>query len=829
MFGETRKQAQGLGDLLLWFGLVDDGIVLQRDGSLLATWEYRGPDLLAATHAEMAAVAKRLNRIFRLGSGWMIQVDAFRSFSSGYAPAGAFPDHVTALIDRERREQFAQEGAHFENEYFLTLSYMPPVAAVEKIRGFMVSGGPDGDERDRAGSRAGDEAIRFFKAKTGQFEDVFASQFPVNRLKTKTTPFGDGYERVDDELLTFLRRCVTGVKAPVLQPEIPVFLNDLLAMEDFRGGMETMMGDRHLRTLSIDGFPRSTYPGALSIIDTVGCEYRWNTRAILMDPAEAQGLIGKIGRKWQFQQRGLKDQIFKSKGGGQVNQFAMTMAADSDGALAEATSGEVQFCYFSSSIVLQQKDKRLLENQIGEFRKVLVNRGFGVRVEDINAVDAFLGTLPGNGVAQVRRVIAHTRNYVDLMPISAVYAGEKVNPSPLMPPNSPPLLFAATQGGTPYRFNLHDNDVAHTLIVGPTGAGKSVQLALTVAQWFRYPKARVFAFDKGHSLFALCTAAGGRFYDIGEGGLSFQPLRDIDDDAEFGWGQEWVETVLRMQGLEVGPRERNLVHSALRQLATAPRERRTLTELEANLQDADLKAAIEPYVIDGALGGMLDSKNDGLRDSRFVVCEMETLLSGSYGEATVMAVLLYLFRRMERMLDGSPTLVPIDEAWLFLKHPAWRDKIQDWLKTLRKKNAAVVLATQSISDVKDSPIAATILQSTATKIYLPNSEAGNEGMRQFYEFAGLNSREIELLQGATPKRDYYVVQRLGRRMISFRLGPVALAFLGVSGQRDRKRIEELVAEHGSDWVRVWMLERRVSKGWVDYYKGEVTYELQMAV
>ena len=84
---------------------------------------------------------------------------------------------------------------------------------------------------------------------------------------------------------------------------------------------------------------------------------------------------------------------------------------------------------------------------------------------------------------------------------------------------------------------------------------------------------------------------------------------------------------------------------------------------------------------------MLDASDDGLIESHFVVCEMETLLSGSFSDATVMAVLLYLFRRMERALDGRPTLVPIDEAWLFLKHPAWRDKIQDWLKTLRKKNA----------------------------------------------------------------------------------------------------------------------------------------------
>ena len=91
MFGETRKQPTGLADLLLWFGLVDDGIVLQRDGSLLAAWQYRGPDLQSATHAEMAAIARRMNRILRLGSGWMIQVDSFRSFSSGYSPGRRFP------------------------------------------------------------------------------------------------------------------------------------------------------------------------------------------------------------------------------------------------------------------------------------------------------------------------------------------------------------------------------------------------------------------------------------------------------------------------------------------------------------------------------------------------------------------------------------------------------------------------------------------------------------------------------------------------------------------------------------------------------------------
>src|SRR5260370_33690752 len=135
----------------------------------------------------MAAIARSLNRIFRLGSSWMIQVDSFRTYSSGYSPDGAFPDHVTAVIDRERRQQFGQEGSHFESEDFLTLSYMPPIAATEKLQGFMLTG----TEKDISeGTNSGAAALRFFKAKVRQFEDVFAAQFPVTRLKAVVTNLG---------------------------------------------------------------------------------------------------------------------------------------------------------------------------------------------------------------------------------------------------------------------------------------------------------------------------------------------------------------------------------------------------------------------------------------------------------------------------------------------------------------------------------------------------------------------------------------------------------------------------------------------------------------
>src|SRR5580693_4603254 len=111
---EHRVKARGLADLLLPFALIDDGILLQQDGSLLAGWSYRGPDMMSAAASEMDALSARLNQVLRLGSGWMVQCDAIRSRAPGYPGNGAFPDAITQLIDDERRQQFMEVGAHFE-------------------------------------------------------------------------------------------------------------------------------------------------------------------------------------------------------------------------------------------------------------------------------------------------------------------------------------------------------------------------------------------------------------------------------------------------------------------------------------------------------------------------------------------------------------------------------------------------------------------------------------------------------------------------------------------------------------------------------------------
>jgi type IV secretion system protein VirB4 len=135
---EHRARPRGLADLLLPYALIEDGVLLQQDGSLLAAWSYRGP--VSAAAAEMDALSARLNHVLRLGSSWMLQCDAIRSRAPGYPEEGAFPDPVTRVIDDERRQQFMEEGAHFESEYFLSLTYLPPPEVEEKAKGWLFEG-----------------------------------------------------------------------------------------------------------------------------------------------------------------------------------------------------------------------------------------------------------------------------------------------------------------------------------------------------------------------------------------------------------------------------------------------------------------------------------------------------------------------------------------------------------------------------------------------------------------------------------------------------------------------------------------------------------------
>ena len=812
---QHRTRARGLADLLLPFALVEDGILLQQDGSLLVAWSYRGPDMHSATHAEMHALAARLNSILRLGSGWMIHSDLIRSRAPGYPSQGRFPHVVTRVIDDERRQQFMDEGVHFESEHYLALTYLPPIEAEEKVKGWMFEGRSDAD------SGVAHLILEQFKSRVEMFENVFASLFRVERLRRLDFDDDFGFTQSHDRLLRYFRRCITGDDYSYALPDIPVYLNEILASDDFHGGVEPCIGRKHVRIIALDGFPKTSFPGVLGEIDSLPMEYRWSTRAILLDPQEASGILDKTRKKWRSRIRGFKDQVLRSQNGA-VNLYAQLMAEDAEQAMGVAASGDVQFAQYTSNIICLDEDLDRLGENVRTVIKRIQNLGFSCRLEAVNAVEAWRGSIPGDGYRNVRRVLLHTLNLADLLPITSVWAGQRENPSRLMPKNSPPLLFGATTGATPFRVNLHVSDLGHTLMCGPSGAGKSTALGLIAAQWFRYPRAQVFAFDKGYSLFVLTKAAEGEFYDLAgdKTDLAFCPLREIDSDADLTWAVTWLEDLCSLNGLIVTPKHRNALTQALQQLRLSPS--RTLTELSANVQDLDVREALQFYTLSGPLGQLLDADEDLLGDGRFLTFETESLLQ--LDDKAVIPVLLYLFRRIEKRLDGSPTLVTLDEAWAYLRHPIFRERLRDWLKTLRRMNGIVLLATQNLSDICKSEISDVILEMCPTKILLPNGEAKNPASKEFYDRVGLNSRELDILQTSIPKQHYYFISPLGRRLISLGIHNVALSFVGVNGREERQLVEDLIEKSPESWQSEWLRFRAEAlkderlAGWADYYE-----------
>jgi len=351
-------------------------------------------------------------------------------------------------------------------------------------------------------------------------------------------------------------------------------------------------------------------------------------------------------------------------------------------------------------------------------------------------------------------------------------------------------------------------------------------LALLAAQFRRYPGAQVFAFDVGYSMWMLAQAAGAQHYDLAAGRadvLSFQPLARVDQPLERAWAAEWLETVVGLQGVTVTPPLRARIDRALELVAQTEPPHRTLTELTVQLQDETLAQALRPYTVGAHYGQLLDAGKDDLADGRFQVFELKHLFA--LDDRVGLPVLLYLFRRIEQRLDGRPTLIVIDEAWMALMHSLFGARVNQWLLQLRKQNAAVVLATQSPAQLAELPQRHTIIDSCVTKIFLPTPDAATPTAAPLYSDLGLNPRERAIIAQAVPKRHYYVKAPRGSRLFELGLGPVALSFLaatpGSSMEALRCHVGAVIALHGPDWPAVWLDERGLG-AWAERLRTDPT-------
>lgn len=781
---EYRKIPDRLSDLLPWAALIAPGIILNKDGSFQRTARYRGPDLDSATESELMATTAQVNNAFkRMGASWAIFAESQRVVADRY-PDASFQVSLAAMIDRERQAYF-QDQSHFENFCYLTLVYLPP----SDQSGIIAASFLENSRKKGADYR---DMLKTFRVETDRMMDLLNGVFPE-------ISFLD-----DDQTLTYLHSTISPKRHLVRTPEIPMYLDALLPDTPLVGGLEPRLGKAMLSTISVAGFPGKSTPGLLDNLNRLALEYRWVTRFIPMDKQEALSELQKYRKRWFSKRKGIVTLLRETITGTEsalTDSDAHNKAVDADEALQEVAADLVSYGYFTATVIISDEDPRALEQKTRAVEKAINSLGLVTITESINAVEAWLGSLPGHCRANVRRPVLNTLNLAHLMPVSAVWAGPERNHHL----DAPVLMHAITSGSTPYRLSLHVNDVGHTMIIGPTGSGKDVLMATLQVQFLRYLNAQIYIFDKGGSSRALTAGVCGDFYDLGadSNSLSFQPLAGIDNELERSWATEWILEVLRQENLAITPVIKATVWSALSNLATAPIEQRTISGFIALSQDSGIRQAMTFMSIDGPLGRIFDATSDTLNYSRWQVFEMETLMNLP---TAVAPALSYLFHRLEQRFTGEPTMLFLNEAWLFLDNPIFSPKIREWLKVCRKLNVSVIFATQGLADVVDSHIASTLIESCPTRIFLPNDKALQEDTAQIYRRFGLNEQQVRILAMAQPKRQYYYQSSLGNRLFELGLGPLALAYCAVSKKEEQKEIQRMLATYGkegfnTEWLR----------------------------
>lgn len=337
-------------------------------------------------------------------------------------------------------------------------------------------------------------------------------------------------------------------------------------------------------------------------------------RFIPLDKAAATKALTSIRQQW-FNKRKSVSALLREVMYNQpalLDSDADNKVFDADLALQELGQNHVAFGYLTATVTVSDVDRDAVEDKVRIVERIVNGLGFTCIRESVDAVETWLSSLPGQVYANVRQPLVDTLNLSHLMPLSAIWAGS-VRDEHL---DGPPLFAAKTGGSTPFRLSVHVGDVWHMLVVGPTGAGRSVLLALLALQFRRYAGAQVYIFDKGLSARAAVLAIGGAHHALGTSNsdrcLAFQPLRDIDVPATRAWALDWIVALLGTEKVAVTPEVKEAVWSALGSLASASEDERTLTGLALLLQSNALRAALAPYTLDGPHGRLLDAAEDML-------------------------------------------------------------------------------------------------------------------------------------------------------------------------------------------------------------------------
>jgi type IV secretion/conjugal transfer VirB4 family ATPase len=578
-------------------------------------------------------------------------------------------------------------------------------------------------------------------------------------------------------------------------------LDEFLSLSEFEIGKKSKINGEYVACVAFVTFPDTIRMRVLKELESLNFPFRYVVKFRVEKQSKLHFRFKQKRKIYNLLTKSPEEVISQTKSEYE-DGTAREQANEVHEAMNELKGKKSVFGQLTSTIIIKDKNHSRLQEKVNAVKKIASFNGFWCKDDTLNTYHSYFGAMAGNNELNKRTGLTASTSLLCMVSTSTPFLGFQYNECL----REHALMQALTDSEDIYNFNLHVGDVGHTLIVGPTGAGKSVLLGLIASQFMRYKNARVIFFDKNRSSEVLCRCSGGQFYDIGSD-FSFQIMEKINDEKYKSFVREWLFSIADLEKEELSIEEKNLITDRLNLLASKSEEERTFTGFMGFLTNNRLKRIYENYV--SGTYQKYFNREKKLEKKNFVVYEMDSILKDT---KLVNFILSYLFFTIEHeMLDGNPTLILIDEAWVSLNNEYMKKQIEEWLRELRKKNASVVFATQSLSEIDKSSLAPVIIESCKTKIMLPNEVAFR--IRDLYGKIGLNEEEIDKVRNALPKKEYFVKNEIGSALIRFELGKEAIYYVGSNHVSDVEKIKEICKETNNT--------NEINQKWLDYKEKEV--------
>lgn len=645
-------------------------------------------------------------------------------------PGGKQPPGFAAFVDKLWHEKHHSKDSYI-NEIYITIVRKPDTKGAAKVHHLL-----------KKASEVSNKTAQIDAMRESQKELAEAAQRLTATLKDYGARILTTYENehgVFSEPLEFLARLVNcGFSRPVrftatdIASHLPMY--------------RLYFGDR---AVEVTGAPQKRFAGLVSIK-----EYAPATAAGLLDGFLQLPFEFIITQSFVFQNRSfnINQMQIRQRRMMAAEDAAISQIAEISDALDMAMSGHVAFGDHQMSVMCYEDNLPALENVLSLAVAELVNIGINPVREKFVMEPAYWAQLPANSEYAARKSKISTMNLAGFASLHNYPIG-KIDGNHW----GDAVTVFDTSSGTPYFFNFHVRDVGHSTIIGPTGAGKTVLLNFLCTQAQKY-NCRVFFFDKDRGAEIFVRAIGGKYTVIEPGKpCGFNPLQLPDTPENRTFLGEWLHTLVTVHDEPFTADDMERVNDAVAGNFKLDKKDRILRNIAPFLGmegPGTIAGRLKMWHSGGPYSGLFDNEIDvvNFSNGNSFGFEMGEVLKE---RVSLEPTLLYLFHRINLALDGTPTIIVLDEAWALIDNKIFAGRIRDWLKTLRKLNGMVVFATQSVEDATNSAISETLIQQTATQIFLPNPKATDAYKKAFM----ITDREFNLLKTTDPGSRYFLVKQ----------------------------------------------------------------------